>query len=58
MVQIDLTEAKTQLSELVERAANGKEIVIAKAGKPARAWWPYGRRDGHARPVGGRDSCG
>jgi prevent-host-death family protein len=32
--QINLYEAKTQLSSLVERAANGEEIVIAKAGKP------------------------
>lgn len=27
-------QAKTQLSKLVERAAAGEEIVIAKAGKP------------------------
>jgi prevent-host-death family protein len=30
----NLYEAKTQLSELVERAARGEEIVIAKAGVP------------------------
>ena len=33
-VQVNLYEAKTQLSALVERAAKGEEIVIAKAGKP------------------------
>lgn len=33
-LQVNLYEAKTQLSNLVERAANGEEIVIAKAGKP------------------------
>jgi prevent-host-death family protein len=32
--QVNLYEAKTHLSSLVERAANGEEIVIAKAGKP------------------------
>lgn len=32
--QINLYEAKTHLSSLVEEAANGEEIVIAKAGKP------------------------
>ena len=32
--QLNLYEAKTQLSSLVERAAKGEEIVIAKAGKP------------------------
>ena len=33
-VQVNLYEAKTNLSSLVERAAKGEEIVIAKAGKP------------------------
>jgi prevent-host-death family protein len=33
-VQVNLYEAKTQLSSLVERAARGEDIVIAKAGKP------------------------
>ena len=31
---LNLHQAKTQLSELVEPAAAGEEIVIAKAGKP------------------------
>jgi prevent-host-death family protein len=31
---INLYEAKTQLSSLVEEAAGGAEIIIAKAGKP------------------------
>ena len=32
--QVNLYEAKTHLSSLVERAAKGEEIVIAKAGRP------------------------
>jgi prevent-host-death family protein len=32
--QVNIYEAKTHLSALVERAANGEEIVIAKAGQP------------------------
>ncbi len=32
--QVNLYEAKTHLSSLVERAAAGEEIVIAKNGKP------------------------
>ena len=32
--QINIHEAKTHLSRLVEEAAGGAEIVIAKAGKP------------------------
>ena len=31
---VNLYVAKTQLSDLVEQAARGEEIVIAKAGKP------------------------
>jgi prevent-host-death family protein len=31
---VNLYEAKTRLSELVEKAANGAEFVIAKAGVP------------------------
>ncbi len=31
---INLYETKTHLSQLVERAAAGEEIIIAKAGKP------------------------
>ena len=31
---INIYEAKTKLSQLVERAAAGEEIVIAKAGRP------------------------
>lgn len=31
---VNIYEAKTSLSDLVERAAAGEEIIIAKAGKP------------------------
>jgi prevent-host-death family protein len=31
---VSLYQAKTQLSRLVERAAAGEEIVIAKSGRP------------------------
>src|SRR5580658_635400 len=34
MLVTNIHEAKTHLSRLVERAAAGEEIVIAKAGKP------------------------
>jgi prevent-host-death family protein len=32
--QVNIHQAKTHLSRLVEQAAQGEEIVIAKAGKP------------------------
>ena len=34
MLVINIHEAKTHLSRLVERAAKGEEIIIGKAGKP------------------------
>lgn len=38
---INIHEAKTQLSRLVEEAAGGREIVIAKAGKAMARLVPY-----------------
>jgi len=37
---VSLYDAKTNLSALVERAARGEEIVIAKSGKPRAALVP------------------
>lgn len=34
MQTINIHEAKTHLSRLVEEVASGEEIIIAKAGKP------------------------
>ncbi len=40
MQTINIHEAKTHLSRLVEQAAAGEEIVIAKAGKPVARLMP------------------
>ncbi len=45
--QVNMHEAKTHLSKLVERAEGGEEIVISRAGKPAAKLVPIpklGRR--------------
>jgi len=34
MIRLNIHEAKTQLSKLVEEASKGEPFVIAKAGKP------------------------
>lgn len=34
VVQVNMHEAKSQLSQLAERAWHGDKVVIAKAGKP------------------------
>ena len=43
MATLNLYAAKTQLSKLVDRAAAGEEIVIAKAGKPMAKLVPLER---------------
>jgi prevent-host-death family protein len=40
---VNLYEAKTHLSALVERASKGEEVVIAKAGEPKARLVPYTR---------------
>lgn len=43
MRTVNIHEAKTQFSRLVDAAANGEEIVIAKAGVPAARLVPVER---------------
>ena len=40
MTMVNVHEAKTQLSRLLERVHAGEEIVIAKAGKPCARLMP------------------
>ena len=40
-MQVNMHEAKSQLSRLAELAWQGEEIVIAKAGKPYLRLTPY-----------------
>ncbi len=54
MSKVNIHQAKTQLSRLVELAAGGEEIIIAKSGKPVArlvAYAPKGevRRPGQMR---------
>jgi prevent-host-death family protein len=41
MLSVNIHEAKTHLSRLVEDAAHGKAFIIAKAGKPMVKVIPY-----------------
>ena len=43
-VTFNLYDAKTRLSELVDRAAAGEEIVIAKGGRPLARLVPLATR--------------
>lgn len=38
---VNIHEAKTQFSRLVERAANGETVIIAKSGKPMAKLVPF-----------------
>jgi len=38
---VNIHEAKTHLSRLVERAAAGEEIIIARSGRPLARLVPY-----------------
>ena len=50
-MQVNMHEAKTQLSRLGEKAWEGEEVVIAKAGKPYLRLVPY-RRESQPRKFG------
>lgn len=34
MIKVNIHEAKTHFSQLLNRVGNGEEVIIAKAGKP------------------------
>lgn len=40
-MKVNIHEAKTHLSRLVDRAAEGEEITIARAGKPVASLVAY-----------------
>ena len=52
MPQVNIHQAKTHLSRLVEKAAQGEEIVIAKSGKPRAKLVPL--EDARAQRRAGR----
>ena len=39
---VNVAEAKAHLPDLIERAANGEEIILARAGKPRARLVPLG----------------
>jgi prevent-host-death family protein len=43
MQKVNIHEAKTNLSRLIEEVTGGAEIVIAKAGRPVAKLVPIGR---------------
>jgi prevent-host-death family protein len=43
-MEVNIHEAKTHLSRLLERVAMGEEVIIAKAGKPVAKLVPLEKR--------------
>jgi prevent-host-death family protein len=54
MQTVNIHAAKTQLSRLVDAAASGEEIIIARAGKPVARLVPLAAPAGGQRRVLGR----
>lgn len=52
MATVNIHAAKTQLSRLVEQAAAGEEIIIAKAGKPVAKLGPLAQSAQKKRRLG------
>jgi len=52
MIQINIHEAKTQLSMLVDKVAGGEPFVIAKAGKPMAKVIPFVASNNEVKRVG------
>ena len=50
MQSINIHEAKTHLSRLIDRVAAGEEIIIAKAGRPMAKLVPYREYSGPRQP--------
>ncbi len=54
-ITVNIHEAKTHLSRLLERVQNGEQIIIAKSGKPIAILTPYTQTTG--RRVPGNDAA-
>lgn len=44
MHTVNIHEAKTRFSKLIEAVLNGEEVIIAKAGKPAAKLIPFSEK--------------
>ena len=47
---VNMHEAKTHLSRLIERVEAGEEITVARAGRPVARLVPYARRTSPRQP--------
>jgi prevent-host-death family protein len=52
MTTVNMHEAKSQLSKLVERACQGEDVIIARNGKPTARLVPVESEIKKPRPIG------
>ena len=50
MKPVNIHEAKTQLSKLVEAATEGEDVILARAGKPVARIVPIRKGAGRRKP--------
>jgi prevent-host-death family protein len=50
MTKVNIHQAKTQFSRLIDLAAEGEEIIIAKSGKSVARLVPYAEKGAARRP--------
>ncbi len=58
MAAFNIYEAKSSFSSLVERAAAGEEVIIAKAGKPLVKMVPVGDEEAPKKRLLGQNVLG
>jgi prevent-host-death family protein len=54
MATVNIHEAKTHFSRLIDRVLQGEEVVIAKAGRPVARLVPLPPKVPHRRPGSAR----
>lgn len=50
MITVNIHQAKTQLSKLLNAVANGDEVIIARAGQPIAVLKPFGEIKKRRKP--------
>jgi prevent-host-death family protein len=49
-IQVNIYEAKSKFSKLINQAIAGEEIIIAKSGKPVAKLVPFEKPPRHRKP--------
>ncbi len=52
MIQVNIHEAKTHFSKLIQRVINGEEVVIARSGEPVARLGPISHKGTRPRKPG------